>query len=350
MARAGPGRAGGARRGQEQLRPPTWEISDSDAEGPASAETPATTRDPAGERRPAAEALRWLRPWQAVRRLAVLVDPAVLEDAGADTLMEALHALGCEPRVEPQRPARSLRWSRASPDPCPRGVPPEVWAEDEPHVLLLLEPEEFVRGVIQLTQDFACFLQAGTGRWAPPATAPRNRSQQPRAQETQQPGRPAVTRTKGAVSWPEVEEALVHLQLWENVDVLLVASWQELSQHMCAFTKALAQRPFKRWVAGERVARDGAGLRGAWWRQVRQFNRVSPAVADTVVSAFPSPRLLQQVYMACGTKQERLALLADLPVKTGKGVPPRRVGPDLSRRICLFLTTTDPDLLLDLGS
>lgn len=43
------------------------------------------------------------------------------------------------------------------------------------------------------------------------------------------------------------------------------------------------------------MARDGAGLRGAWWRQVRQFNRVSPAVADTVVSAFPSPRLLQQV-------------------------------------------------------
>lgn len=156
----------------------------------------------------------------------------------------------------------------------------------------------------------------------------------------------------------------MHLQLWANVDVLLVASWQELSQHVCAFTKALAQRPFKqaresgafpfctsgRWTAGERVARDGMGLRGAWWRQVRQFNRVSPAVADAVVSAFPSPRLLQQAYEACGTEQERLALLADLPVKTGKRAPPRRVGPDLSRRICLFLTTTDPDLLLDLGS
>ena len=37
----------------------------------------------------------------------------------------------------------------------------------------------------------------------------------------------------------------MHLQLWANVDVLLVASWQELSQHVCAFTKALAQRPFK---------------------------------------------------------------------------------------------------------
>lgn len=35
------------------------------------------------------------------------------------------------------------------------------------------------------------------------------------------------------------------LQLWANLDVLLVSSWQELSQHVCAFTKALAQRPFK---------------------------------------------------------------------------------------------------------
>ncbi|XP_069426598.1 probable crossover junction endonuclease EME2 isoform X2 [Ovis canadensis] len=341
MARAGLGRAGGVRRGPGQRRPPTWEISDSDAEGPAGAETPAKARDPAGERRPAAEALRRLRPGQAVRRLAVLVDPAVLEDAGADTLMEALHALGCEPRAEPQRPARSLRWSRASPDPCPRGVCGLTCS------MPWVTPES--PGCLHLA-----VIGLDTYLW----------SQQPTAQETQQPEHPAVTCTEAAVGWPEVEEALVHLQLWANVDVLLVASWQELSQHVCAFTKALAQRPFKqaresgafpfctsgRWTAGERVARDGMGLRGAWWRQVRQFNRVSPAVADAVVSAFPSPRLLQQAYEACGTEQERLALLADLPVKMGKRAPPRRVGPDLSRRICLFLTTTDPDLLLDLGS
>lgn len=49
------------------------------------------------------------------------------------------------------------------------------------------------------------------------------------------------------------------------------------------------------WASGQQVTRDGSGLRGVWWRQIRQFNRVSPAVADTVVTAFPSPRLLQQV-------------------------------------------------------
>lgn len=51
----------------------------------------------------------------------------------------------------------------------------------------------------------------------------------------------------------------MHLQLWANVDVLLVASWQELSQHVCAFTKALAQRPFKCVTLSLQGAAGGVG-------------------------------------------------------------------------------------------
>ncbi|XP_045676577.1 probable crossover junction endonuclease EME2 isoform X2 [Phyllostomus hastatus] len=356
MAKVGPLRARGSYRGRGQRRPPTWEISDSDTEGAASAEADSEAatraRDPAEERRTAAEALRLLRPEQALRRLTVLVDPAILEDAGADILMEALGSLGCEYHIEPQRPSRSLRWSRVKPETCLRSVPAELLAAGEQELLLLLEPEEFLQGVFQLTQESGARPEEQV--W----------SRQPNAQEMRQPVSPGTACAKVVVGWPEVEEALVLLQLWANLDVLLVASWQELSQHVCAFTKALAQRPFKqlqeskafsfctagRWVAGERVTRDGTGLRGAWWRQIRQFNRVSPAVADAVVTAFPSPRLLQKAYLACSTEQERLALLADLPVKVDGGGRLRRVGPDLSRRICLFLTSTNPDLLLDLSS
>lgn len=79
MAKVGARRAGGSRRGRGQRRAPTWEISDSDTEGPACAEANseavARARDPAEQRRAAAEALRLLRPEQAVRRLVVQVDP-----------------------------------------------------------------------------------------------------------------------------------------------------------------------------------------------------------------------------------------------------------------------------------
>lgn len=200
--------------------------------------------------------------------------------------------------------------------------------------------------------------------WEPKRWLPLFSSCKPSSQKTWPPKKSEEAQARVAISWSEVEEALVLLQLHANLDVLLVASWRELSQYVCAFTKALAQLPSKRfrdsqafsfctaghWASGQQVTRDGSGLRGVWWRQIRQFNRVSPAVADAVVTAFPSPRLLQQALLDCSTEQERLSLLADLPVKAPGGKQPRRVGPDLSRRICIFLTTTNPDILLDLSS
>nr|XP_051686255.1 probable crossover junction endonuclease EME2 isoform X2 [Oryctolagus cuniculus] len=357
MARAGCGRARGARR-----RPPTWEISDSDAEGPSGAAAGAGTQGPAAEA---------LRPERALKRLAVGVDPAILEDAGADVLLQALGALGCQCRIEPQRRPRSLCWSWGTPDPCPRSAPPEEREEPELLSLLLLEPEEFLQGAARLAQASGPICSVP---WVSPESPSRPHlavvgldaylwSSQPSARGTQSPRSPEA-RGGVPVGRPEVQEALVLLQLWADMDVLLVASWQELSQHVCALTRALAQRPFKqhresqafsfctagRWAAGVRVTRDGRGLREAWQRQIMQFNRVSPAVAGSIVTAFPSPRLLQQALAACSTERERLGLLADLPVRASRHARPRKVGPDLSRRLCLFLSTANPDLLLDLGS
>lgn len=102
MARIGPGRARGSRpgRGRGQRRTSTWEISDSDTEGPAGAEADsevaARARDPAEERRVAAEALRLLRPEQAVRRLVVHVDPgAECQGRGPSSCLRLHLITGC---------------------------------------------------------------------------------------------------------------------------------------------------------------------------------------------------------------------------------------------------------------
>ncbi|OBS76441.1 hypothetical protein A6R68_17101 [Neotoma lepida] len=373
MTEVEPRRAMGPRRGRgrslDQRRPQTWEISDSDGEGATSREVGTQTSSTVREHKAAAKALR---ADQVLSRLAVCVDPAVLEYAGSDILMEALGTLGCECRIEPQHQSRSLQWSVVRPDPAPSSVPLEAWAENEQEQLLLLEPQEFLQSALQLTQITGppCSMP-----WLSPNSPIRPHlavigldaylwSHQPSSQKTWQLKKSKEAHPKVAISWPEVEEALVLLQLHANLDVLLVASWQELSQYVCAFTKALSQRPSKQyrdsqafsfctaghWASGQQVTKDGSGLRGVWWRQIRQFNRVSSAVADSVVTAFPSPRLLQQALLECSTEQERLSLLADLPVKAHRGRQPRRVGPDISRRICIFLTTTNPDVLLDLSS
>lgn len=264
---------------------------------------------------------------------------------------------------------RTLGRARARRVPLSPQAPSE---ERELLSLLLLEPEEFVRGAARLAQASGPICSVP---WVSPESPSRPHlavvgldaylwSGQRSARGTQSPRSPEAARGGVPVGRPEVQEALVLLQLWADLDVLLVASWQELSQHVCALTRALAQRPFKqhreaqafsfctagRWAAGVRVTRDGRGLREAWQRQIMQFNRVSPAVAGSIVTAFPSPRLLQQALAACSTERERLGLLADLPVRASRHARPRKVGPDLSRRLCLFLSTDNPDLLLDLGS
>ncbi|KAM4813435.1 structure-specific endonuclease subunit EME2 isoform X6 [Urocitellus parryii] len=138
----------------------------------------------------------------------------VLEDTGADVLMEALGALGCECRIEPQRRARSLRWSGVRHD--PGSVAPEVWATEEQELLLLLllEPEEFLQGTAQLTQTEGppCPVP-----WISPESPAHPHlavigldahlwSCQPSAQGMQQLQNSEVVQAKEVVSWPEVEE------------------------------------------------------------------------------------------------------------------------------------------------
>lgn len=86
-------------------------------------------------------------------------------------------------------------------------------------------------------------------------------------------------------------------------------SWKELADLACAFTKAVAEAPFKKlrdqtsfsfclesdWAGGAKVDRSGRGLALVWRRQIQQLNRVSLEMASAIVDAYPSPQLLIQV-------------------------------------------------------
>lgn len=139
---------------------------------------------------------------------------------------------------------------------------------------------------------------------------------------------------------------LVYLQLCKNISLVFLYDWQDITDHVCAVTKALSKRPFKyarpavadvlavyllseasarkspdlfffippcrlvteqselpfcvdgSWASGARVERDGSGLLEVWSRQIQQLNRVSPAVASAVTASYPSPQLLLQVSLS----------------------------------------------------
>ncbi|NXX77442.1 EME1 endonuclease, partial [Urocolius indicus] len=156
---------------------------------------------------------------------------------------------------------------------------------------------------------------------------------------------------------------MIDLQLCQKVQVNLFESCEELGEFATMFTKAVAEAPFKRerektgfsfylekkWCGGVKVDPSGKGLLEVWKRQIQQFNRVSFEMAEAIVSAYPSPQLLVQAYSRCSSEQEREDMLANILVHRGEGVTAtsRRVGPDLSRRIYLQMTSHDPDLYLD---
>uniref|UniRef100_A0A3P9Q184 ERCC4 domain-containing protein n=1 Tax=Poecilia reticulata TaxID=8081 RepID=A0A3P9Q184_POERE len=246
-------------------------------------------------RREAAETLKSLRPENCIKSLTVCVEPALLQHDGSDILLDTLAMLEWRFSVESQRLSRSITWTRD----LPQVGRSRLTQKDVEEVCLLFEDSSFS------------------------------------------------------------ELVLVYLQLYKNISVVFVESWQDITDHVCAVTKALSKRPFKlmtertelpfcvdgSWAGGARVGRDGSGLRDVWVRQIQQLNRVSPAVAAAVAEAFPSPRLLLQAYQNSGSEAEKKSMLAGLSVKTeGKE---RRVGPDISARMYRSLTAENPQLVLD---
>ncbi|NXX23226.1 EME2 endonuclease, partial [Podargus strigoides] len=324
------------------------------------------------QRREAAAAWKLLQPERCLRLMEVCADPGLLQDPDSDAWVNVLSSLDCKYSFEPQAIPCSITWRRNMPNTLSTPESPEVKTEEEKEVLVVVEPEDFLKRLFFLSQpdlnrvlpsaalegsSTKAYSLAVVGLDAYRRYVPRKL----KADGDQHVCRGGTFRAELLMLGDSV--AVVVLQLWGNVNVLFLDTWQEFGQHVSALTKAIAKRPYKRqmesqelpfctagaWASGVRVQKDGTGLWQVWKRQIQQFNRVSPETAAAIAEAYPSPSLLLQAYEKCSTEDEKRLLLSDIPVKSHVGTD-RRVGPDLSRRIYLFMVSTDPDLVLDLST
>ncbi|XP_033039358.1 crossover junction endonuclease EME1 isoform X2 [Trachypithecus francoisi] len=324
------------------------------------------------------------RPEECLKHIIVVLDPVLLQMEGGGQLLGALQSMECRCVIEAQAVPCSVTWRRRA-GPSEDG---EDWVE-EPTVLVLLRAEAFVsmicngkQGSLDSTikgketlQGFVTDITARTAGKAlslvivdqekcfstqnPPRRGKQGTNKQTKEKQQKQP----EASIRSMVSRVDAEEALVDLQLHTEAQAQIVQGWKELADFTCAFTKAVAETPFKKlrdettfsfcvesdWAGGVKVDRAGRGLALVWRRQIQQLNRVSLETASAVVDAYPSPQLLVQAYRHCFSEQERQNLLADIQVRRGEGVTStsRRVGPELSRRIYLQMTTLQPHLSLD---
>ncbi|XP_056221513.1 probable crossover junction endonuclease EME2 isoform X3 [Seriola aureovittata] len=252
-------------------------------------------------RREAAENLKSLRPENCLKCLTVCIDPALLQQDGSDILLDTLAAFEWRFSIESQQLPHCITWTRDLPQQGDDGM----GSVEEEQVLLVLGLTDFMEMVVS------------------------------------------------------VKTVLVYLQLCKNISLVFLDGWQDVTNHVCAVTKALSKRPFKllteraelpfcvdgSWASGVRVERDGSELIQVWSKQIQQLNRVSPAVASTVTAAYPSPQLLLQAYQSLGSEEERKGLLAGLIVKSGG--KERRIGPEISARVYRCFTAQNPQLVLD---
>ncbi|OXB59391.1 hypothetical protein ASZ78_009691, partial [Callipepla squamata] len=316
---------------------------------------------------------------------------ALLQADGGARVRAALQAANYSCVVESQAVPCSITWRRKSV--LSQAEDGTEWTE-EPNLLVVLGLEQFlsmVRGykqeaqgcaqpkdtlrsfvsrvmekmpgrVLALTvvevEKYFRYLRAQSKKRLPRSAATGSQAEDRGGQRKKQVKDPGLEITR-----LDVEDALVDLQLHTHVQVSFFESWEELGEFATMFTKAVAEAPFKReqqntgfsfylenkWCRGVKVDHDGKGLFEVWKRQIQQFNRVSAEMAEAVVSAYPSPWLLVQAYSRCSSEQERENMLADIVVCRGAGVTAtqRRVGPELSRRIYLHMTSHDPDFCLD---
>ncbi|TDG98265.1 hypothetical protein EPR50_G00215160 [Perca flavescens] len=316
-------------------------------------------------RREAAENLKSLRPENCLRCLTVCIDPALLQQDGSDILLDTLTTFEWRFSIESQQLPHSITWTR---DLIQQGV----GSVEEEQVVLVLGLTDFMDMVISGKKMLDSEgEETRMGSFLSPILECLNREAKKvtlLVSDSQTDNRTdaygvhlldETLQSKLGMENLDVEEVLVYLQLCKNISLVFLQGWQEVTNHVCAVTKALSKRPFKllteqaelpfcvdgSWASGVRVERDGLGLIQVWSRQIQQLNRVSPAVASTVTAAYPSPQLLLQAYQSLGSEEDRKGLLAALLVKSGG--KERRIGPEISARVYRCFTAQNPQLVLD---
>ncbi|GAA6227988.1 probable crossover junction endonuclease EME2 isoform X2 [Lates japonicus] len=313
-------------------------------------------------RREAAENLKSLRPENCLRCLTVCVDPALLQQDGSDILLDTLAAFEWRFSIESQQLPNSITWTRD----LPQGDD-GIGSVEEEQVVLVLGLTDFMDMVVSVkTMLDSDGEETGVGSFLSPLLECLNRDAKKVVTLLVTDSQPDYSGTdafgvqaKPGMENMDIEEVLVYLQLCKNISLVFLDGWQEVTNHVCAVTKALSKRPFKllteraelpfcvdgSWASGARVERDGSGLIQVWSKQIQQLNRVSPAVASSVTAAYPSPQLLLQAYQSLESEEERKGLLAGLVVKSGG--KERRIGPEISARVYRCFTAQNPQLVLD---
>ncbi|XP_069760969.1 probable crossover junction endonuclease EME2 [Narcine bancroftii] len=337
-------------------------------------------------------ALKYIRPDQCLKSMRVCVDPAILRETGGYVLLDVLNSLESEYSIEPQSVPSTITWRRELSQVILDELSDETQhlykSKEENQILVLLSPNYFLnmvwshkqkmKGIFieNVCETFDSFIMRVLGkqfhRTATLAvigldTYTREKGlyspvkRQQNSEDTRDEDSESWVSKELGLTCADLDEVQVALQLQTHTTVWFLENWQQFADHIATLTKAIARSPFKKqtekmtfsfcpdgtWSTGVKVDKDGKGLLKLWKKQLQQLNRITQPVAMAIAQAYPTPQLLLRAYRQCTTEWEKQNLLSEVKVEAGGKRVDRRVGPDISRRLYIFMTSENSDIVLD---
>jgi hypothetical protein len=174
---------------------------------------------------------------------------------------------------------------------------------------------------------------------------------------------PTTTKKKSNkldINKEDIDVASIYLQFNHNTSIKYYDSNEEIVEFINQITKAIAEEAIRgTLVVSEfmladcssekqsKLGKNGEGLLSVWTNMLEKFQFISKDQACAIVAKYPSFYLLKDAYKSLSEKEGKL-LLADIQVRRGAGVLAnvRRIGPELSKKLYKFFTSTDPNEII----
>lgn len=168
-------------------------------------------------------------------------------------------------------------------------------------------------------------------------------------------------KNKSSTNPQETEMHFTQLQLLANCSHRLFETPDEVALTVLQISKSIAEEPLKikqnhkkeqekLYLSSETKIKvtkedDPASLARLWYAHLICLPKVTFDVAQSITKKYPTPRDLIEAYKNNTGNKEKM--LADIEIiKTGPLAKNRRIGPELSRKISLLMTSKNPNDIL----
>ncbi|KAL0083681.1 hypothetical protein J3Q64DRAFT_1140864 [Phycomyces blakesleeanus] len=144
----------------------------------------------------------------------------------------------------------------------------------------------------------------------------------------------------------EIEEALTLLQMMKNVMIVPTVDEVDSVEWLMTLTGNIAHGIYKaRGAAGNHApARAGADSEDNWSRMLQEIQLCTPAVAKSIIKAYPTVESLYRGYQLASSQKEAEELLADIEVeRAALSGRDRFVNKAMSKKIYTIFMNDDPN-------